>query len=159
MTETRVAFDDADAYERYMGRWSRAIGESSSPGWIRRMMVPGSTWVAAPARSPKLVLSQAAPKNIIGIDPSPAQVEHACKAVGLRRPTRLTFRRTHSAWAHDKGIPPKVVAANMGQPRSDTTINVYTQVLDGAVRDAADRVGSELFTIFHNQAGATALTD
>ena len=27
MTQSRVAFDDADAYERYMGRWSRAIGE------------------------------------------------------------------------------------------------------------------------------------
>src|SRR5262245_35389105 len=27
MPETRVAFDDADAYDRYMGRWSRAIGE------------------------------------------------------------------------------------------------------------------------------------
>ena len=27
MAEARVAFDDADAYERYMGRWSRAIGE------------------------------------------------------------------------------------------------------------------------------------
>ena len=27
MAETRVAFDDADAYDRYMGRWSRAVGE------------------------------------------------------------------------------------------------------------------------------------
>ena len=27
MSETRIAFDDANAYERYMGRWSRAIGE------------------------------------------------------------------------------------------------------------------------------------
>ncbi len=63
-----------------------------------------------------------------------------------------------SSWAHDKGIPPKVVAAIMGHAKVDTTINVYTQVLDGAVRDAADRVGSELFTIVHNPAGATALT-
>ena len=27
MSETRIAFDDANAYDRYMGRWSRAIGE------------------------------------------------------------------------------------------------------------------------------------
>ena len=27
MAETKIAFDDADAYDRYMGRWSRAIGE------------------------------------------------------------------------------------------------------------------------------------
>jgi integrase len=82
----------------------------------------------------------------------------ACQAAGLRRATWLTFRRTYSSWAHDKGIPPKVVAAIMGHTKVDTTINVYTQVLDGAVRQAADRVGSELFTIVHNPAGAAALT-
>ena len=27
MAETQVTFNDADAYERYMGRWSRAVGE------------------------------------------------------------------------------------------------------------------------------------
>ena len=27
MKEITIAFDDADAYERYLGRWSRAIGE------------------------------------------------------------------------------------------------------------------------------------
>jgi hypothetical protein len=31
----------------------------------------------------------------------------------------------------------------------DTALNVYTQVLDGSARAAADRVGSELFTIVH----------
>jgi hypothetical protein len=37
-----------------------------------------------------------------------------------------------------------VVAAIMGHAKVDTTLNVYTQVLDGAAREAADRVGSEL---------------
>jgi hypothetical protein len=50
-----------------------------------------------------------------------------------------------------------VVAQIMGHAKVDTTINVYTQVLDGATRAAADRVGSELFTIVHNPAGSTAL--
>ena len=31
----------------------------------------------------------------------------------------------------------------------DTTLNVYTQVVDGSLRRAADTVGSELFTIVH----------
>jgi integrase len=82
----------------------------------------------------------------------------ACDAAGLRRASWLTFRRTYSSWAHDKGVPPKVVAAIMGYAKVDTTLNVYTQVLDGAVRAAADRVGSELFTIVHNPDGAAALT-
>jgi len=45
----------------------------------------------------------------------------------------------------------------MGHAKVDTTINVYTQVLDGAARAAADRVGSELFRIVQNSGGATAL--
>ena len=31
----------------------------------------------------------------------------------------------------------------------DTTLNVYTQVVDGSLRRAADTVGSELITIVH----------
>jgi hypothetical protein len=37
----------------------------------------------------------------------------------------------------------------MGHANVDVTLNVYTQVLDGATRDAVDRVGAELFTIVH----------
>ncbi|MGH9159306.1 MAG: hypothetical protein ACRD2X_04890 [Vicinamibacteraceae bacterium] len=82
----------------------------------------------------------------------------SCEAAWVPRATWLTFRRTYSSWAHDKGVPGKVVAQIMGHVKVDTTINIYTQVLDGAARAAADRVGSELFTIVHNPAGATALT-
>jgi SAM-dependent methyltransferase len=77
MTETRVAFDDGRAYDRYMGRWSRAIGEKFL------------AWLAPPANLAwldvgcgtgaftELVLARAAPATIIGIDPSAAQIEHA----------------------------------------------------------------------------------
>lgn len=37
MTETRFPFNDGNAYDRYMGRWSRAIGEKFL------------AWLAAPA--------------------------------------------------------------------------------------------------------------
>ena len=52
----------------------------------------------------------------------------------------------------------KVVAQLMGHAKVDTTLNVYTQVIDGALRAALDKVGSELFTIVHNRKGAAALT-
>ena len=58
----------------------------------------------------------------------------------------------------DKGVPAKVVALIMGHTKVDTTMNVYTQVLDGAARTAADRVGSELFRIVQNPERAAALT-
>ncbi len=38
----------------------------------------------------------------------------------------------------------------LGHTKVDTTLNVYTQVLDGALRAAATKVGDELFTIVHN---------
>ena len=40
----------------------------------------------------------------------------------------------------------------------DTTMNVYTQVLDGAARLAADRVGSELFRVVQIPDGTTTPT-
>jgi len=43
----------------------------------------------------------------------------------------------------------------------DTAINVYTQVLDGSVRDAVERVGSQMNAIersANNSAGTTTPT-
>ena len=77
----------------------------------------------------------------------------ACDRLKLPRATWLTFRRTYSSWSHDKGVPGKVIAQLMGHANVDTTLNVYTQVLDGSLRAAADKVGSELFTIVHNPGG------
>jgi integrase len=82
----------------------------------------------------------------------------ACTRLGLPRATWLTFRRTYSSWSHDMGVPGKVVAQLMGHANVDTTLNVYTQVLDGSVRDAVEKIGGELITIVHNPEGAGALT-
>jgi integrase len=82
----------------------------------------------------------------------------ACERADLPRVTWLTFRRTYSSWAHDKGVPAKVVAHIMGHTKVDTTMNVYTQVLEGATRAAADRVGSELFRIVQKSENSAGLT-
>jgi len=64
-----------------------------------------------------------------------------------------------SSWSHEKGVPGKVIAQLMGHANVDTTLNVYTQVLDGSARTAAEKVGSELITIVHNlDSAATART-
>ena len=82
----------------------------------------------------------------------------ACTKLGLPRATWLTFRRTYSSWAHDKGVPGKVVAELMGHVNVDTTLNVYTQVIDASLRSAAEKIGGELFTIVHNAKPATELS-
>jgi integrase len=82
----------------------------------------------------------------------------ACAAVDLPRATWLTFRRTYASWSHDKGVSGKVVAQLMGHANVDTTLNVYTQVLDGSVRSAVETVGDELFTIVHKTGESTPIT-
>jgi len=51
----------------------------------------------------------------------------------------------------------KVVAQLMGHANVDTTLNVYTQVLDDSLRVAVEKVGDELFTIVHQPEGAGSL--
>src|SRR6185503_15662934 len=77
MAETKITFDAADDYERFMGRWSRAIGEKFL------------TWLAPPTNArwldvgcgtgafSDLIQRRTSPKAIVGIDPSPAQIDYA----------------------------------------------------------------------------------
>jgi integrase len=101
-----------------------------------------STWSGKPI----------SPNNVLKTVASGAQ------RAGLPRVSWLTFRRTYSSWAHDRGVPGKIVATLMGHAKVDTTLNVYTQVMDALLRGAAAQVGSELFTIVHNPEGATELS-
>ena len=58
------------------------------------------------------------------------------------------------SWSHDRGVPGKVTAQLMGHANVDTTLNVYTQGLDGAVKEAVEKVGGELFPIVHTLGNA-----
>lgn len=81
MTEIRTAFEDGDAYDRYMGRWSRAIGERFL-AWLEPP--PNCRWLdvgCGTGAFTALVLARAEPESIVGIDPSAAQVEHAKRTV------------------------------------------------------------------------------
>lgn len=77
MKEVKFSFDAAADYERFMGRWSRAIGERflawfAPPAGARWLDVGCGTGAFS-----ELILSRCAPKEIVGIDPSPAQIEYA----------------------------------------------------------------------------------
>jgi len=61
--------------------------------------------------------------------------------LGLPKISWLTFRRTYSSWPHEKGVPGKIVATLMGHAKVDTTLNVYTHVLDHSLRGAAEKTG------------------
>jgi ubiquinone/menaquinone biosynthesis C-methylase UbiE len=77
MPEIRITFDDADAYERYMGRWSRAVGEQflewlQPPAHARWLDVGCGTGVFS-----TLISERCAPQSLSGIDPSAAQIAAA----------------------------------------------------------------------------------
>jgi integrase len=136
----RRAFDRFHCRTRHsswLGDWRARIKERDPDALVF------STWSGKPI-SPNNVLRR--------------HVFPACDALGLKHVTWLTLRRTYSSWAHEKGVPGKVVAQLMGHAKVDTTLNVYTQVIDGALRTAVDKVGSELFTIVHKSGTGAELT-
>jgi SAM-dependent methyltransferase len=81
MTDRNVIFNDAAAYERYMGRWSRAVGEKflawlDAPRRLRWLDVGCGTGAFS-----DLMSRTCGPTSLVGVDPAPAQVEHARKVV------------------------------------------------------------------------------
>ena len=71
------------------------------------------------------------------------------------------FGRTYSSWTHEKGVRGKVVAQLMGHVKADQDAQRVHEVIDGALRAAIDKVGSELFSMFtiRNGRGADSLND
>lgn len=74
---TPPAFADADAYESYVGRWSRPVARA----FLRRLAVPaGRRWLDVGCGTGALsaaVLAQADPARLTGVDASAAFVAHA----------------------------------------------------------------------------------
>jgi ubiquinone/menaquinone biosynthesis C-methylase UbiE len=81
MADTQVVFDNAAAYERYMGQWSRAVGEKFL-AWLdaprdRKWLDVG----CGTGAFSQLIVDKCAPRALAAIDPAPAQVEHARKVL------------------------------------------------------------------------------
>ena len=79
MPDTNITFDDGDAYERYMGRWSRAVGEKFlawlGPPKAQKWLDVG----CGTGAFSQLIVTHCAPSALSGVDPSPQQVAHAQK--------------------------------------------------------------------------------
>src|SRR5918995_6547659 len=71
------AWDSGDAYEPYVGRWSRHVAREFL-GWLA--VPPGGRWLDVGCGTGALaqtVLALATPSEVVGIDPSPAYVAFA----------------------------------------------------------------------------------
>jgi SAM-dependent methyltransferase len=72
-----AAWNSGDAYEPYLGRWSRLVAREFL-GWLA--VAPGGRWLDVGCGTGALaetVLALTAPSEVVGIDPSPAYVAFA----------------------------------------------------------------------------------
>ena len=83
-------FDDGAAYEQFMGRWSRALGQAFL-AWAEPPM--GALWLDVGCGTgifTELIFDACSPAAVVGIDCAEAQIEHArLRAIGLRAEFRV----------------------------------------------------------------------
>lgn len=90
MAEAAHTFDDSGAYERFMGRWSRAVG----PHFLDWIAAPQSAnWLDVGCGTgilTELILERCAPAAVFGIDPQRAQIDYAKRQpIGQRATLRV----------------------------------------------------------------------
>src|SRR6476619_7196461 len=84
MTEQTIRFDDGAAYERYMGVWSRLVGEKFLR-WLAP--APGLRWLDVGCGNgafTEMIAHECAPAAIAGVDPSEGQLAFARTRPALR---------------------------------------------------------------------------
>ncbi len=122
MNASRTQFDDGDAYEQMMGRWSRVVGEQFLD-WFAPS--PGLRWLDVGCGNgafTELVFSKCAPTKIFGVDPSEGQLDYARK----RAPSDAVEYRTGDAQAlpfndHEFDVVAISLAINMA-PEPDAAV-------------------------------------
>ncbi len=81
----KISFDDGAAYERAMGRWSRAV----APVFIEWVAPsPGARWLdvgCGTGAFTELVLDTCSPLTVSAVDPSAAQIDHARRQPAAER--------------------------------------------------------------------------
>lgn len=84
MATSEIRFDDGAAYERYMGVWSRRVGETFLD-WLAPQ--PGLRWLdvgCGGGAFTETLLERCRPASVHGIDPSPGQLAFARSRTALR---------------------------------------------------------------------------
>jgi ubiquinone/menaquinone biosynthesis C-methylase UbiE len=77
MAEHNIRFNDGEAYERFMGRWSRVVG-AVFLDWLAAP--PNARWLdvgCGTGAFTRLVVETRSPIAVTAIDPLPSQIDHA----------------------------------------------------------------------------------
>ena len=84
MAVSEIRFDDGASYERYMGVWSRLVGETFL-SWLAPS--PGLRWIdigCGNGAFTEQIVERCAPAEVQGVDPSEAQLVFARSRPGAR---------------------------------------------------------------------------
>ena len=72
-------------------------------------------------------------------------LQPAAERAGLGRVTWHQFRHVHSSLLNDLGVPVKIAQEQLGHASVQTTLNIYTHVIDGSHRQAIEQLEATLF--------------
>ncbi len=112
MTDQTIRFDDGAAYERYMGVWSRLVGEQFLD-WLAAK--PGLRWLDVGCGNgafTEMIVERFAPASVSGVDPAEGQLAFARTRAALRA---ADFRQgdamalPHADGSFDVAVMPLVI--------------------------------------------------
>jgi integrase len=72
-------------------------------------------------------------------------LQPAAERAGLGRVTWHQFRHVHSSLLNDLGVPVKIAQEQLGHASVQTTLNIYTHVVEGSHRLAIEQLEARLF--------------
>jgi integrase len=83
-------------------------------------------------------------------------LQPAAERAGLGRVTWHQFRHIHSSLLNDLRVPVKIAQEQLGHASIQTTLNIYTHVVDASHRAAIESLEQRLFpTVFKSQKADT----
>jgi len=127
----RATFGDAEAYEGYVGRWSRLVAQKFI-AWLD--IAPGRAWLDVGAGTgvlTQVILQEASPAKVLGVDLSQEYTEFASRRI---HDDRVEF------WVGDAGelaiVPPQFDVSVSGLvlnfvPAPRTAVNAMAQAVRG----------------------------
>ena len=72
-------------------------------------------------------------------------LQPAAERAGLGRVTWHQFRHIHSSLLNDLRVPVKIAQEQLGHASVQTTLNIYTHIVDASHRAAIEQLERQLF--------------